>query len=114
MGLNLCHFDGNRWGQGISWAGSQNTWKFITPARLYQGVHILLSVLTGPDLQQELLSHLHAVRNRRFKFQREQEPSVTLRAEPELLIHQGKSGQIRAGHRGMGKYGSCHMHTRSI
>lgn len=35
-------------------------------------------VLAAPDLQQELLSHLHVVRNCRFKFQRQQEPSVTL------------------------------------
>lgn len=34
----------------------------------------LQSVVTAPDLQQELLSHLHLVKNHRFKFQRHQEP----------------------------------------
>lgn len=46
----------------------------------------LQSVFTAPDLQRELLSHLHLVKNHRFKFQ-VRSPSVTLRAEQELLIH---------------------------
>lgn len=69
-------------------------------------VYILLRVLPAPDLPQELLNHLH-ISDCRLKFQREQEP-ITPGAEPELLIHQGQSGLIRAvGH------GKCHRHTRT-